>query len=56
MKIIPYESQKTVVVTFPAEGTVFAFFGTASPLATYCLDCCLVLGVYLYSYDGYLEV
>lgn len=38
-------SQKTVAMTFPADGTVFAFLGAVSPPAVHCFDCFLVSGV-----------
>ena len=34
--IMPYESQKKVVMIFPANGTVFVFFGADPPVAVHC--------------------
>ena len=42
MKITPFESQKTVVMTSPADGTVFAFFDADSPGKIYFFDFRLV--------------
>ena len=36
--MMPRESQKTVAMIFPADGTVFAFFGADSPDLVHCLD------------------
>ncbi|GBL82175.1 hypothetical protein AVEN_106001-1 [Araneus ventricosus] len=41
--MIPRASQKTVAITLPADFTVFAFFGSGSPLKIYCFDCPLSL-------------
>jgi hypothetical protein len=45
MKIMSFESQKTVAVTFPADGTVFAFFGACSLGEVHCFDCYFISGV-----------
>ena len=36
---------KTDAITFPADGTAFAFFGRGEPGCFHCLDCCLDSGV-----------
>ena len=46
IKITPCESQKTVAINFPADGTVFAFFGADLVGEIHCFNCCLVSGVY----------
>jgi type II secretory pathway component PulF len=38
MKIMPFESQKMVAMTFRADGTVFAFFGACLPGKVHCFD------------------
>lgn len=42
---MPHASQKTVTITFPADGTDFAFFGALSPLETHSFDYSFVSGV-----------
>ena len=43
---MPCESQKTVAMTFPADGTVFDYFGARSPHEVHCFDCSFISGVY----------
>lgn len=42
MKIIPRASQETDVVTLPADGTAFVFFGADSSLPVNCFDCSII--------------
>ena len=45
MEMIRRASQKTDVMTLPADGTVFAFFRADSPLSVHCFDCSFISDV-----------
>jgi hypothetical protein len=45
MKIMPFESQKTVAMTFPAHGTVFAFSGACLPGEVHYFDSSFISGM-----------
>ena len=38
MKRIPFSAQKTDAIIFPADGTLFPFFGPGSPSLVHCFD------------------